>query len=271
MAYLKNSIYFGANGKPALYDLSIPVNAKHLLVFSHGYKGFKDWGSFPLWAEYFASFGIAFLSFNFSHNGIGISNEEILDDEQAFSENRFSYELEDVAAIFNSIKANSHLQNLPVSLMAHSRGGGIAQIFAAENHNVKNLILMASVSDFDLRFPWDKSQWEREGVAFVTNARTGQKLPHKYSFYQDYLDNAIRFNLSLARSNIKCPVFVAQGHADPAVPVWEAEKIAEDIAHSTLKIYPETDHVFGAKHPYLASRLPKKVEELLFDVVRFIG
>ncbi len=271
MKKIRNAIYQGANGKEALYDLLIPENPHLLLVFVHGYKGFKDWGSFPLWAEYFAQSGIAFLSFNFSHNGIGISEVDVLDDENGFSENRFSFELLDIKAVFNKIEADEILNLLPISIMAHSRGGGVSQVFVAENPVVRNLILMASVSDFSKRFPWDVEIWKRDGVAYVTNARTGQKLPHKYAFYQDYLDNNDRFDLAQARTKIACPTFVAIGDSDPAIPLWEAENIAAEIAQSTLKIYPETDHVFGAKHPYLAKELPQKVEELLFDVKQFIS
>jgi len=39
-------------------------------VYVHGFKGFKDWGFVPYIGETFASKGFAFLTFNFSHNGI---------------------------------------------------------------------------------------------------------------------------------------------------------------------------------------------------------
>lgn len=268
---IRNAQYQGAKGKAALYDLYLPSKPRHLVVFAHGYKGFKDWGSFPLWSSYFTAKDIGLLAFNFSHNGIGLKSTDTIDELDCFSENCFSYELHDLNAIFKIIASNSRLNTLPVSLMAHSRGGGIAQVFASENSNISKLILMASISDFDLRFPWDKEDWKKQGVAFATNARTGQKLPHRYAFYQDYLENKERFTLSRARRKIHCPVFVAQGDSDPAVPIWEAEDIANEIDGATLKIYSDTDHVFGAKHPYLASDLPAKVEDLLADVVRFIA
>ena len=40
---------------------------------------------------------------------------------------------------------------------------------------------------------------------------------------------------------------------------------------SILHIIKKANHVFGAKHPYLAKELPQKVEELLFDVKQFIS
>lgn len=45
------------------------LNLKPVIIFSHGFKGFKDWGHFPIVAQWFAEKGLAFVRFNFSHNG----------------------------------------------------------------------------------------------------------------------------------------------------------------------------------------------------------
>ena len=41
------------------------------LIYLHGFKGFKDWGFVPHAGHFFARNGFSFLTFNFSHNGIG--------------------------------------------------------------------------------------------------------------------------------------------------------------------------------------------------------
>ena len=43
---------------------------KPVVVFVHGFKGFKDWGHFPLLADFFAGQGFVFVKLNLSHNGI---------------------------------------------------------------------------------------------------------------------------------------------------------------------------------------------------------
>ena len=61
----------GPNGRPIVYDLIFETNGSKapIVIFCHGYKGYKDWGAWTLFAKDFASQGIAFLKFNFSYNG----------------------------------------------------------------------------------------------------------------------------------------------------------------------------------------------------------
>ena len=57
---------------PIAADFHVPEKGAvrlPVLIFLHGFKGFKDWGHFPMVAEYLARSGFAVLRFNFSHNG----------------------------------------------------------------------------------------------------------------------------------------------------------------------------------------------------------
>ena len=46
---LKNQIYTGANGRKSLLDIVVPVNFNgRLILFIHGYMGYKDWGCWNL-------------------------------------------------------------------------------------------------------------------------------------------------------------------------------------------------------------------------------
>lgn len=47
---------------------------KPLVIFCHGFKGFKDWGGFPYMMEKMAGEGFAALSFNFTYNGVTETN-----------------------------------------------------------------------------------------------------------------------------------------------------------------------------------------------------
>jgi predicted alpha/beta-fold hydrolase len=61
----------GAKGRNMLMDLTFDDAQQNapLVIFVHGFKGFKDWGTHSLVARYFAEHGFRFLKFNFSHNG----------------------------------------------------------------------------------------------------------------------------------------------------------------------------------------------------------
>ena len=49
-----------ASEKPILCDLTKPFqhHDKNLIIFCHGYKGFKDWGCWNLMAHKFAQNGL---------------------------------------------------------------------------------------------------------------------------------------------------------------------------------------------------------------------
>ena len=51
-------------------DSSSQVSENPVIIFTHGFKGFKDWGGFPYMMKRIASKGFTAVSFNFSHNGV---------------------------------------------------------------------------------------------------------------------------------------------------------------------------------------------------------
>ena len=54
MMKLVNRIYTGSNGRQSLIDLELPENFNgNLVVFVHGFMGFKDWGAWHLVQEFF--------------------------------------------------------------------------------------------------------------------------------------------------------------------------------------------------------------------------
>ena len=75
-------------------DLSCTASQEEvpLVIFAHGFQGFKDWGPWPLAAEIFASKGFPFLKFNFSHNGTSTSDYSDIHDLEAFGSNNFEIE-----------------------------------------------------------------------------------------------------------------------------------------------------------------------------------
>ena len=75
-----------------------------LIIFVHGYKGYKDWGAWELMGEKFANAGFYFVKFNFSHNGTTIENPHDFADLEAFGENNYSKELDDLEIIINHFK-----------------------------------------------------------------------------------------------------------------------------------------------------------------------
>ena len=194
MTIKKNIVLEGQHNKPILTDVFYIENSKPkpIVVFCHGYKGFKDWGAWDLMAEAFAAEGYFFIKFNFSHNGGTVEQPIDFPDLEAFGNNNYTKELDDLQTVIDWISENNtylkEVDRSNISLIGHSRGGGIVTIKAEEDEKIKKVISLAGVCDYGKRTATagDLEQWRKDGVKYVLNGRTKQKMPHYFQFYKDF-------------------------------------------------------------------------------------
>lgn len=279
MIIKRNLLLEQTHKKPIVYDLYYNPSAAPLpmVIFCHGYKGFKDWGAWDLVAKKIANAGFCFLKFNFSHNGGTVEQPIDFPDLEAFAQNNFTLELEDLDRILNLVDTgfvDTDQKISTISLIGHSRGGGTVLIKASEKAEISKVVTWASVSDFKARFQENTPQferWKETGVTYVENSRTKQQLPHNFQFYEDFKQNEERFNILQAVSRIKIPLLTVHGDNDETVSSKEAEALHKANSNSVLRTIPEGDHVFGAKHPWNESTLPddlKKVTDITIDFLK---
>ncbi|WP_027127685.1 alpha/beta hydrolase family protein [Gelidibacter mesophilus] len=276
----KNRILKRDGKKPILWDAFFTANEtqKPLVIFCHGYKGFKDWGAWDLVAEAFANAGYFFVKFNFSHNGGTMEQPIDFPDLDAFAENNYSKELEDLDAIINFLHSTSNpfqseIDPNQLILIGHSRGGGIAILKASEDNRITQLITWASVSDFGKRTATsgELEQWKKEGVKYVLNGRTKQQMPHNYQFYEDFKTHETRLNIENAVKNLNIPHLIIHANDDPSVKYREAEDLHAWNPKSILFPIEKSDHVFGASHPWQDSTLPKPLATVVQKSMEFIN
>lgn len=279
MTVEKNKILHSEGKKPILYDVYYENSAalKPTVIFCHGYKGFKDWGAWDLVAEAFAKAGFFFLKFNFSHNGGTIEQPIDFPDLEAFAKNNYSLELDDLERVINFVTSGNpyseQLDKTNISLIGHSRGGGIVLIKAEENPAVKKVISLAGVSDFKKRFQEGSEgfkNWKETGRTFVENGRTKQQMPHDWQFYEDFKANEDRLTIERAVRNLKIPQLIIHGSNDNSVAIEEARKINGWNSGSSFEILSNADHVFGSSHPWPDSELPKDLQKAVDLMIAFI-
>lgn len=251
----------GAAGRPLLVDRTAPTTAPRptTVVFVHGFKGFKDWGCWPLMARVIATRGYPVGRVNLSHNGTTVDDPAGFGDLEAFGQNTYSKELFDVRAVIDHVTTDAVFGPArDVVLMGHSRGGGIAILAAENDDRVRHLALLASVADLDRFGTTDEiDAWRRAGVRTIPNARTGQEMPQLFDLYRDFAANRIAFDIRRALSAIDIPVTAWHGTADPAVDVEAASRIASWARHGEAIVLDGVDHVFGARHPWHGEDLPE--------------
>lgn len=278
MVSIKNLLIQGKHKRPIIADIfyNKTNTPKPLFIFCHGYKGYKDWGVFGIMEKKIVENNIAFLRFNFSFNG-GTKNEPIdFPDLEAFGNNNYSKELDDLKTVIDWIfKAKEHHIEIDVNqvtLVGHSRGGGIATLMASRDFRVKKLITWAAVSTLDRSFFHGKEliDWKKTGVLHVQNGRTKQQMPHYIQFYEDYVQNKEQLNLKKACDKINIPHLIIHGSQDEAVPFFHAENLHSWNPKSKLLNILNANHVFGAKQPWTEDKFPKEFEIVLEKTLSFL-
>ena len=262
----------GSCERPILIDFNLSESKRfnHVVIFSHGFKGFKDWGPFNDVAEYFAANGFIFVKFNFSFNGTSVKYPCDFVDLDAFGNNNFCKELDDLGLVVDWVE--SRFPNSDISLLGHSRGGSISILKSVEDNRVSNVISWASPSDFLNKLPTDEKarKWKETGVAYIYNGRTKQNMPLYYQFYQNCLANKSRLNIGDALSIMRVPHLHVHGDADPTVLIDEAYKIKGFNSNTQLCVIHEADHVFGGSHPFHLKDLPRDLNEAIDATIDFL-
>jgi pimeloyl-ACP methyl ester carboxylesterase len=278
MERLKNQSVRGKHQRPIVTDVAFERNKckKPLVVFCHGYKGYKDWGAFDLMTSSFVARGCFLVKFNFSHNGGTLAQPIDFPDLKAFGQNNFTKELDDLGSVLDWVLDQDlfreEIDSKRIVLIGHSRGGGIASIKAAEDARITHLVTWASVADFGARFPKGKplDLWRKEGIAYIENARTGQKMPHEFQFYEDFVKNKERLNIQNAVQKLTIPHLIVHGTADSTVEVEEAKSLHGWSQNSRLVRISGGDHVFGAQQPWRSSKLPADFQKALEQTFAFL-
>jgi dienelactone hydrolase len=246
----------------ALGEILVDVRAggrgspRPAVVVLHGFKGFKDWGMFPPFAERLARAGVTAVTPNLS--GSGVDDAGAFSRPDRFARNTFSAELEDADRVLAALAAGE-LGVVPpssIGIVGHSRGGGIAVLQAGRDPRLRALVTWAAISSVERWSPAEQQAWRAAGTKDVVNARTGERLP----LSTDVLDDIDRhaggaLDIPAAAGRVAVPWLIVHGAEDEAVSPIEADALGEASPRETTTrlIVDGAGHTFGAVHPWAGS------------------
>ena len=272
MTIQRNMLIEGSKQKPILLDRYFHDEARPLVIFSHGFKGFKDWGHFNQMADFIFSKGFHFVKFNFSYNGTTPKHPVDFVDLEAFANNNFSIELNDLGLVIDDSVTALGSRCEDVCLIGHSRGGGITLLKAAEDSRVKKIATWASVHEYGRL--WNEetiSAWKEKGKIEVFNGRTHQHMPLYYQMYDDYCANQDRLHIPSLVPKINIPGLIVHAKDDPTVPVAFASELVSWNQNFELRLLESGAHTFDGKHPWEEPALPANSLKVCEETIRFFA
>ena len=226
----------------------LPEAPRGTVIICHGFKGFSRWGFFPHLAAAIAREGLRAIRFDFSGSGIGADGESFTETD-AFADNTFTRELEDLAAVEAEARRRGWIDTR-FGIVGHSRGGGTAILHAADNPAVGALVTLAAIGHVRRWSDGEEREWRARGYTEVVNTRTGQVLRLGTALLDDVIAGLNgRLDIVAAASRMKAPWLIIHGDADATVLVEDAHRLADAAPDARLLIIDGASHTFDVEHP----------------------
>ncbi|WP_109831323.1 alpha/beta hydrolase family protein [Reichenbachiella versicolor] len=260
---------FGIDIRSGSEDSSQPI-----ILYVHGFKGFKDAMHQNEIATNIASKGFAFVKMNLSHNGVTPEHPIDFVDLEAFGQNNFTKESDDIETVIDFILSSDFplkCDKNKLYLIGHSRGGGISLIKTADDRRIKKLVTWASVADFVWR--WDQNAldyWRSEGTIYVENSRTNQQMPLHYQIVEDFYKQGDRYIIDKRVKEIHVPTLCIHGTKDETVPLDHQDQLKSSNPTFKTAVIEGAAHTFGGVTPWTDRELPDHTKQLIQITVDFL-
>lgn len=264
-----------SEGLPIRWDLYAPASNSQrdfsVILFIHGFKGFKDWGLFPDACEELARAGFGVVAINLSLNGIGDRKTEF-DHPELMGRQTFSQDLSDIQTVIDALQRGqithdkTSLNPDDIGILGHSRGGHVAVVAAAEFDAIQCLVTWGAVADYT-RFWSEKmiKDWETKGFTEIPNSRTGQVFQLQKVVYDDLLAHEDKLSAIRRAPQLRVPSLFIHARDDESVPYTESEQLHIHTAtpEKELRLLTGAGHTFGVSHPYDEDEYPEAFAEVL--------
>lgn len=243
-----------------------------VVIICHGYQGFKDLGFFPFLADELAENGFYAIRFNFSSNGVSANSDEI-DEPDKFAINTYTRELDDLAVLFEKVKTrqlpfSENFDLDAIGTVGHSRGAAISILFAAENPEFNAVVSWNGVAVVNYWGADFKKKVLEEGIGYVKNIRTKERMPLKAVVFEDMDENEERFNILEKMKTMKVPVLLVQGDSDSDWQMNGAKKMEAAAPHHSLVIIKGGNHIFNITEPLFEP--PVQLEDAINETITYL-
>ena len=246
-----------------------------LVILLCGHNGFYHFAFFPTLQQHLIENGYSSIAFNYSHCGIS-GHGDHFDDLKSYEKNCRRLEVEDTQFLVLALEQLLQAQPSRTFILGHSMGGFNAgfvadRLFIA-GIRINGLIFLNALKTLDIRTKEIMEEWKANGVYYRTNGRTKQDLPQGKEFLEETLHSADQWNLEKTISHLRCPILVAHGSADEAVPFEHGLNIfswIEDNNENNTFIGIENGtHTLNTSH--VGNRDSEQLQEFCGELVQWL-
>ncbi|MEZ6241880.1 MAG: alpha/beta fold hydrolase [Phycisphaerales bacterium] len=244
----------GSEGLPILGDTDSPrAQPVGAALIVHGFKGYKDYGMFPVLGRALADAGVLAHRFNLAHSGM-TDQLETFERPDLFERDTWAFQAEDVAHVARAVSAGTLPgRGLPMVLIGHSRGGVTALLAAARRREdlfeLSGVVTINAPAETCSLSAEDRRRLLDDGSLESPSARTKQALRVGRAWLQTQLDDPAWHDVLDAAASIDVPMLVIQGDADRTVDPASAGRIASRARHARRVMIPGGDHVLNTPNP----------------------
>ena len=202
------------------------AKANGAVILCHGMESDKNSEKLIFLGRKLAAAGVLALRFDFAYVG---------ESSGKFADITYSGEVEDLRAAYALVRER---QPGKIAILGSSMGGTVALLFTSMEPSVAALVTVAAPvhpKNFPRRVLTvaQLQEWRERGFTLYNGQRLNLSL----------LEDLERLDVPRAAREVKCPVLVLHGDADPVVPVREAHELHECLTGSKrLSILNGSDH-----------------------------
>ena len=244
-----------------------------LIVFSHGFKSYRNWGFIPYMCRQLTNAGAIVVNFDFGLNGIENDDDPLQYNTENLYYNTVSHETYDLQQVVNYVKTLPEVierHNGLIHLIGHSRGGAVSVLAANKLNTNKELInsitMLNALATFDRFTVRQKAIWNKTGEISFKNKDTCQKLAISIKYLEDITRAHTDSRYHIALRALEIPVIIIQATEDLVVKPYESEFMAQIISGSKLYKIPKVGHDFGIGKN---ENKPTKEINAVIEIIKF--
>lgn len=259
----------GSDGQPILGITDTPAgHPARDVVLVHGFKGYCDYGLFPVLARSLVAAGLTCHRFNFSHSGMTRQTETFARPE-LFERDTWGRQQHDLGAVLDRVQAGER----PTVLFGHSRGGLTSLVGAARHADrLAGVVSAAAPADACTLDDTSRRLLKTHGRLPSPSGRTGQELFVGRAWLDEIeVDPAASDPVAaLARVPDRLPVLLLHGDADTTVDVEALGRLHAARPAADAAVLASANHVFNVVNPHPADApLDPVAEDFIKRVVWF--